>query len=198
MTLVTYRITDNLLVSIAAQVRSYADGHGPSIALRGVLHKLFDLSNDTVRCCLCIVQLTLSLLQISASGRPVIGMHVVHLRASGHESLFSTATSVLVPRPLHFVPAPACCEISDGISLRIFAIQFGSVSGVRSSRFGSRCGTQYFSNGDKRKCPHVPSSPNHTGPPTHSTRVLLGVAMRHMSGIFEHRVPGIGRYPPGE
>ena len=47
--------------------------------------------------------------------------------------------SVLVPRPLHFVPAPACCEISDGISLSIFAIHIGSVNGVKSSRLGSRC-----------------------------------------------------------
>lgn len=72
-------------------------------------------------------------------------------------------TDVTEPRPLHFVPAPACCDTSLGISAKIFAIHDGSVSGVESSRFGSRYRLKnaMISKRDMSVMYHcVPASPN--------------------------------------
>jgi hypothetical protein len=47
------------------------------------------------------------------------------------------ATSSSVPRPRQPVEAPTFCDVSDDISVRIFATKVGSVRGVKSSRLGN-------------------------------------------------------------
>jgi len=62
-----------------------------------------------------------------------------------HRDCFSNiATSIFVPSPLQPVEAPILCDVSEGISVRIFAMKVGSVRGVRSSRLGSRLFTRSY------------------------------------------------------
>ena len=88
-----------------------------------MLHGHFITPRYPYNCCLCIV----------IPHEPA--MNLYHYESS--RFFLRTATLISSPNPRHPVFAPSCCDNCFGNLVRTFAMNIGSVSGVRSSRLGN-------------------------------------------------------------